>query len=107
MAGFARGEAEVLLEPDADGTILSYTAQATIGGKLAQIGQRLIDGAAKQIADDFFTRFAATVSAAKVLATSSIPAAASPESSLGRLFRLPPRRPMRGRVSRRKSGLSA
>ncbi|HEX3754748.1 MAG TPA: carbon monoxide dehydrogenase subunit G [Rhizomicrobium sp.] len=59
VAGFARGEAEVLLEPDGAGTLLGYTAKATVGGKLAQIGQRLIDGAAKQIADDFFSRFAA------------------------------------------------
>jgi carbon monoxide dehydrogenase subunit G len=57
VAGFARGEAEVLLTPEADGTVLTYTAHATVGGKLAQIGQRLIDGAAKQIADDFFERF--------------------------------------------------
>jgi carbon monoxide dehydrogenase subunit G len=64
VAGFARGEAEVLLQPDAAGMQLSYTAHATVGGKLAQIGQRLIDGAAKQIADDFFTRFTATVGAA-------------------------------------------
>ncbi len=63
VAGFARGEAEVLLTPHADGTELTYTAQAAIGGKLAQIGQRLIDGAAKQIADDFFTRFRAAVAA--------------------------------------------
>jgi carbon monoxide dehydrogenase subunit G len=62
VAGFARGEAEVLLAPDGTGTVLSYTAHATVGGKLAQIGQRLIDGAAKQIADDFFTRFAVAVS---------------------------------------------
>lgn len=61
VAGFARGEAEVLLSPEADGTLLSYTAKATLGGKLAQIGQRLIDGAARQIADDFFARFAAQV----------------------------------------------
>ncbi|HEY3776486.1 MAG TPA: carbon monoxide dehydrogenase subunit G [Rhizomicrobium sp.] len=61
VAGFARGEAEVLLAPEADGTVLSYTAKATLGGKLAQIGQRLIDGAARQIADDFFARFAAQV----------------------------------------------
>src|SRR5271168_2319423 len=61
VAGFARGEAEVVLTPEGDGTVLSYTAQAQIGGKLAQIGQRLIDGAAKQIADDFFVRFAAAV----------------------------------------------
>lgn len=63
VAGFARGEAEVELTPEAGGTALSYTAQAAIGGKLAQIGQRLIDGAAKQIADDFFARFAAVVAA--------------------------------------------
>jgi carbon monoxide dehydrogenase subunit G len=63
VAGFARGEAEVVLTPQQEGTELSYTAQAAIGGKLAQIGQRLIDGAAKQIADDFFSRFAAAVAA--------------------------------------------
>jgi carbon monoxide dehydrogenase subunit G len=61
VAGFARGEAEVVLTPEGDGTVLSYTAQAQIGGKLAQIGQRLIDGAAKQVADDFFVRFSAAV----------------------------------------------
>lgn len=61
VAGFARGEAEVLLEAEQNGTALSYIARAVIGGKLAQIGQRLIDGAAKQIADDFFSRFAAAV----------------------------------------------
>lgn len=64
VAGFARGEAEVVLSPQAGATELSYTAQASIGGKLAQIGQRLIDGAAKQIADDFFVRFAAAVASA-------------------------------------------
>ncbi len=63
VAGFARGEAEVLLTPEAGGTLLSYTARAIIGGKLAQIGQRLIDSAAKQIADDFFTRFQDAVAA--------------------------------------------
>ena len=64
VAGFARGEAEVVLTPENGGTALAYTAQAQIGGKLAQIGQRLIDGAAKQIADDFFVRFAAAVASA-------------------------------------------
>jgi carbon monoxide dehydrogenase subunit G len=63
MAGFAKGNAEVRLAPDNGGTVLTYTARATVGGKLAQIGQRLIDGAAKQIADDFFGRFAARLSA--------------------------------------------
>ena len=64
MAGFAKGDAEVLLSPSENGTTLAYTAHASVGGKLAQIGQRLIDGAAKQIADDFFGRFAAVLSAA-------------------------------------------
>ncbi|MBV9045615.1 MAG: carbon monoxide dehydrogenase subunit G [Alphaproteobacteria bacterium] len=59
VAGFAKGGAEVTLTPEGGGTVLTYTAKATVGGKLAQIGQRLIDGAAKQIADDFFKRFAA------------------------------------------------
>jgi carbon monoxide dehydrogenase subunit G len=61
VAGFARGEAEVLLAPDGSACVLKYNAKANIGGKLAQIGQRLIDGAARQIADDFFARFAAVV----------------------------------------------
>lgn len=67
VAGFAKGEAEVLLTPEDGQTVLTYTAKASIGGKLAQIGQRLIDGAAKQIADDFFTRFTAAVSPPPVL----------------------------------------
>src|SRR6185312_9561654 len=46
------------------GTVLTYAARATVGGKLAQIGQRLIDGAARQIADDFFGRFSQAIAAA-------------------------------------------
>jgi len=61
VAGFAKGGADVNLTPDGDGTVLTYVAKATVGGKLAQIGQRLVDGAARQIADDFFKRFSATV----------------------------------------------
>jgi carbon monoxide dehydrogenase subunit G len=57
VAGFAKGHADVELAPESGGTVLSYMARASVGGKLAQIGQRLIDGAAKQIADDFFGRF--------------------------------------------------
>lgn len=74
MAGFAKGNATIELTPlPADaGTALSYTAKATVGGKLAQIGQRLIDGAAKQIADQFFARFA------EVLRGGSEPVAAAP-----------------------------
>ena len=57
VAGFARGEAEVLLAPEGDGTALSYTAKASVGGKLAQIGSRLIDATSRKMADDFFNRF--------------------------------------------------
>ena len=59
VAGFAKGEAEVLLAPEEQGTALTYNTKATVGGKLAQVGQRLLDGAARQIADEFFGRFAA------------------------------------------------
>lgn len=63
-AGFAKGGAKVQLADDgAGGTLLTYTASAQIGGKLAQIGSRLIDGAAKKMADDFFSGFAASVEA--------------------------------------------
>jgi carbon monoxide dehydrogenase subunit G len=58
-AGFAKGGADVRLAEDGDGTVLHYAVKANIGGKLAQLGARLIDGTAKKMADDFFTRFAA------------------------------------------------
>lgn len=67
VAGFAKGGAEVVLTPEGETTVLIYTATASVGGKLAQIGQRLIDGAAKQIADDFFKRFAAELAPERVL----------------------------------------
>ncbi|HWD26107.1 MAG TPA: carbon monoxide dehydrogenase subunit G [Rhizomicrobium sp.] len=63
VAGFAKGGAHVVLESDGAVTNLSYAATASVGGKLAQIGQRLIDGAAKQIADSFFQRFADEIGA--------------------------------------------
>lgn len=56
-AGFAKGEAKVSLTPDGDATILRYAVKAIIGGKLAQLGQRLVDGAAKKMADEFFEKF--------------------------------------------------
>jgi uncharacterized protein len=63
VAGFATGGATVKLEPKDGGTLLSYAVEAQIGGKLAQLGQRLVNGAAKKLADDFFKKFAASVSA--------------------------------------------
>ena len=60
-AGFGKGSAQVSLAPESGGTLLSYKAQASVGGKLAQIGSRLIDGVAKKMSDDFFIRFNKTV----------------------------------------------
>lgn len=58
-AGFGKGTAKVSLAPPAEGAgcELSYTAHAQVGGKIAQVGQRLVDGVARQMADDFFRRF--------------------------------------------------
>jgi len=85
-AGFARGDARVTLKPLAgDQTEMSYVAKAQIGGKLAQIGSRLVDGAAAKMADDFFARFvtraagpAASTAAADDTATPIAPAGGSP-----------------------------
>jgi uncharacterized protein len=64
IAGFAKGGAVVQLTDQEDGgTLLKYDVEAQIGGKLAQLGQRLINGAAKKMADDFFARFAEAVKA--------------------------------------------
>jgi len=63
-AGFGKGAARVSLLPEGNGTRLSYKATASVGGKLAQIGSRLIDGVAKKMSDDFFARFNATVAPA-------------------------------------------
>ena len=63
VAGFGKGKAAVKLADNAGGTTLSYTSEAQVGGKLAQLGARLIDSTAKKLADDFFKRFVAAVSA--------------------------------------------
>ena len=74
-AGFGKGGASVRLSPEGSGTRLSYSAKATVGGKLAQIGSRLIDGVAKKMADDFFVKFNQTLSPAH--AEVAVPAAES------------------------------
>ena len=61
VAGFAKGGAVVGLADKDGGTLLSYNVEAQIGGKLAQLGQRLINGSAKKLADEFFTNFAKAV----------------------------------------------
>jgi len=60
IAGHGKGSSRVTLAPHEDGgCVLAYAVQAQVGGKIAQLGQRLIDGAAKSMADDFFKRFEA------------------------------------------------
>jgi carbon monoxide dehydrogenase subunit G len=77
-AGFAKGGADVKLVDDGDGTLLQYAVKANIGGKLAQLGARLIDGTAKKMADDFFTRFAAEMEQRAGAAAPAPAAAAEP-----------------------------
>ena len=59
VAGFGKGESSVELKPLPEGCELNYTVHSTVGGKIAQLGQRLIDGVAKNMAEDFFKRFEA------------------------------------------------
>jgi len=61
VAGFAKGGAEVRLTDSEGGTLLSYDVKASVGGKLAQLGSRLIDGFAKKMADQFFENFKTAV----------------------------------------------
>ena len=63
VAGFAKGSAQVALAPEGDATKLSYKVKANVGGKLAQIGSRLVDAAANKVANDFFSAFNERMSA--------------------------------------------
>ena len=88
-AGFVSGDAKVSLAPAETGaTALTYVVNAQIGGKLAQIGSRLVDGAAAKLADDFFARFAERV-------------APTPAAAPGEIVRAsPPAQPSRGNYAR-------
>ena len=86
VAGFGKGGATVKLRTEGSDTVLSYAASASVGGKLAQIGQRLIDSTAKKLADEFFTNFVAAVVSdgkAATAAASSSPSAAPAPSAMG------------------------
>lgn len=94
-AGFAKGGAVVKLADDGGATVLTYTADAQVGGKIAQVGARLIEGTAKKLADEFFSKFAELVgapaepppqsaAAAAAPLTPSQPAPSSPSSSAAR-----------------------
>ena len=63
-AGFAKGGAKVKLEDNGTGTLLTYDVDARVGGKLAQLGSRIVDGFAKKMADQFFERFQSVVEGA-------------------------------------------
>ena len=80
VAGFAKGGAEVNLEEDGDETILTYKATAQVGGKLAQIGSRLIDSTAKKMAGQFFGKFAEEVSVSVPDTAAEEAPAAAPEA---------------------------
>jgi uncharacterized protein len=79
-AGFAKGGARVRLEDDGDSTILHYEVKADVGGKLAQLGSRLIDSTAKKLSGEFFSRFAEIVAAPAAAPAGTAPAAAPPVS---------------------------
>ena len=89
VAGFAKGGATVKLVEDNGDTVLSYQANATVGGKLAQIGSRLIDATSRKLADDFFSKFAELVGGAAAAAeeeaaeTAPAPEAAAATASGG------------------------
>ncbi|MGL5136773.1 MAG: CoxG family protein [Beijerinckiaceae bacterium] len=84
VAGFAKGGAVVRLEEIDTGTRLTYEAKAEIGGKLAQLGSRLIDGVSKKMADDFFRDFSAQFTAGE--AEPEADETAPKKSLMGRLF---------------------
>ena len=81
--GFGKGTARVTLTPEGTGTRLDYAVQAQVGGKIAQVGQRLIDGAARKMADDFFERFGTALAAqapAEAAANPPMPVAGEPRA---------------------------
>ena len=80
VAGFGKGQAAVRLAPTDAGCELSYTVQSTVGGKLAQLGQRLIDGASRSLAEDFFRRFEDALAQRYPAAASDAAPAAAPQA---------------------------
>ncbi|MBX9589389.1 MAG: carbon monoxide dehydrogenase subunit G [Hyphomonadaceae bacterium] len=84
VAGYAKGGAVVRLVGDGDGTLLKYEAKADVGGKLAQLGGRLIDSTARKLAGEFFQRFGAIVGSP---AGVPMPAAPAREGWFRRLWR--------------------
>jgi carbon monoxide dehydrogenase subunit G len=90
VAGFGKGSADVALTPQDAQTLLKYNARATVGGKMAQIGSRLIDAAATKITEDFFKAFEAHLQAASApageAASSTAPAVREGDGGLAKLW---------------------
>ena len=94
-AGFAKGGAKVRLADDPGGTRLSYEVDAAVGGKLAQVGGRLISATAKKLADEFFSRFSGLAAAAEPVADPPVSGAASaPEAPAKENARPPSAKPV-------------
>lgn len=88
VAGYAKGGANVALSDDGDGTLMRYEVKADVGGKLAQLGGRLIDSTSKKLADEFFEKFTTVVGgpapvAAAAAQVEAATAAAAPEKKVG------------------------
>jgi carbon monoxide dehydrogenase subunit G len=81
VAGFAKGGAVVTLRDDGGATVLDYNVDAQVGGKIAQVGARLIDGTARKLADEFFGKFAATIGGPAAAAVAGTPSAAETPSA--------------------------
>ena len=90
VAGFGKGAADVALTAEGENsTRLAYTARATVGGKMAQIGSRLIDAAAGKITEDFFKAFEARLQASAApgaVAPATVPAPSEPDGSITKLW---------------------
>ncbi|WP_434622265.1 SRPBCC family protein [Azospirillum sp. B2RO_4] len=111
-AGFGKGGATVTLADDGGATLLSYTAKAQVGGKLAQIGSRLVDATARKMAEEFFARFTKIVGPAPAelvpaeaapVATDAAVAAPPPQPAT-RMAEPPPEIPLPLPVGRGKGG---
>jgi uncharacterized protein len=87
-AGFATGEAKVVLAPDGNGTRIEYQAKAQVGGKLAQIGSRLIDGAAAKVADEFFGSFVERLGGDRDAGLAATPPMVPPEAAAAALRKM-------------------
>jgi hypothetical protein len=89
VAGHGKGSADVTLTPEGNATKLAYVARAQVGGKLAQVGSRLVDAAAAKIADDFFAAFEHKVAASQPAAADAAVVTTSPAAPAAKPNLLP------------------